>query len=93
MSRVIDCAGPEGNVFHIAALAQSWNRQIGNDRVGLLEATTRRLDAEWDKKGMPGASYEDALDTFDLWFKGCIDYEFVNDPRHEDYGEGDYDEV
>lgn len=88
MSRVFDLSGPEGNVFQIAAIAQSWNRQIGNDRPGLLEATRARLNAEaddsWSPKDANGGTYEDALDQFDLWFKGKIDYQFVNDPRNPD---------
>ncbi len=77
MSRVIDLAGPEGNVFHVAGIAKAWNRQLGkpySGRVNLLDATTNRLD------GREG-DYNDVLDTFDGWFSGLIDYEFVNDPR------------
>jgi len=53
----------------------------------MLTATSERIG------GAGRGTYEDALDTFDLWFKGKIPYRFVNDPREEDYGEGDYDEV
>ncbi len=78
MSRIIDLAGPEGNVFHLAALASSWNKQLGRPyntkRANLLDATTIRLE------GRTG-DYNDALDTFDDWFADVIDYEFVNDPR------------
>jgi hypothetical protein len=78
MSRIIDLAGPEGNVAHIAGIAKSWNYQIGlaNDpkRGSILDATTRRL-------GGKVGDYNDVLDTFDLWFEHKISYEFVNDPR------------
>lgn len=75
--RTIDLSGPDGNVFVIAGLAQAWNRQLGkpyNKRDDLLVATTTRLE------GKPG-DYEDALDTFDGWFKGIVTYDFINDPR------------
>ena len=75
MSRIIDLRGPEGNVFGIAGLAQSWNRQIGNNRKNILDETTTRLGG---KAGM----YEDVLDTFDIWFKDVIRYRFINDPRN-----------
>lgn len=74
--RQIDCEGPEGNVFMIAALARSWNRQLDRDMPDLLTATTDRLGGEV-------GDYTDALDTFDEWFDSFIDYEFVNDPRNE----------
>ena len=73
--RTIDLSGPEGNVFAIAGLAQSWNRQLKKPGRGcLLEATTKRLGATGD--------YNDALDTFDKWFKGFVEYTFINDPRN-----------
>jgi len=91
--RTLDLKGPEGNVFHIAAVAQSWCQQIVSSlpnpdgtsvyekrkKKGLLPATTTRIRGEYNRPG----SYEDALDTFDLWFKDKIAYEFLNDPREE----------
>lgn len=90
-ARVLDLSGPEGNVYCIAAIAQAWNRQIGNDRPSILAATKLRLQKESDEDWIPHGepAYNDVLDTFDLWFKDCIDYEFVNDPRVT--GEEDYD--
>lgn len=77
-ARPIDLSGPDGNVYAIAGLAQAWNRQIGNERVCILKTTTRRLQAETPPRA---GFYDDILDTFDEWFKGKIDYEFLNDPR------------
>jgi len=75
---VIDLCGPEGNVFHVAGLAQSWNNQLGKKKRGsLFDATATRL-------GHNHGGYEDVLDTFDEWFKGKITYTFLNDPRDPD---------
>jgi len=84
---VIDLAGPDGNVFNIAGIAKTWRSQLDWAPECMLTATSERIG------GAGRGTYEDALDTFDLWFKGKIPYRFVNDPREEDYGEGDYDEV
>lgn len=71
--RQIDCAGPEGNVYNIAAIFQSWNKQLKRSNVSIFDATTKRLGSVGD--------YNDVLDTFDEWMKPGISYEFLNDPR------------
>lgn len=90
-ARVFDLRGPEGNVFHIAGLAQSWNRQLDNDRPDIMTATTARLK-EADEWFEGTGDYNDVLDTFDLWFKDVISYAFVNDPRDPSTHEDDYED-
>lgn len=90
MSRIIDLDGPDGNVYQLAAIARSWNNQIGTEahkaRGCLIAATTARLG------GIVGG-YRDVLDTFDEWFEGKISYKFVGDPRVDvdDYDDDDDD--
>ena len=80
MSRTINLSGPEGNVFCIAGIAQTWNRQLGNTRPSILDEAEKRNVHD----------YIDVLDIFDEWFKG-IEYEFINDPRDPESYEYDYE--
>lgn len=67
----IDLAGPDGNVFALAGLAKTWDRQLGHKGWGLLEAADADPDCQ---------NYNDVLDLFDRRFKH-IEYTFLNDPR------------
>lgn len=93
--RTIDLSGPDGNVYGIAALAQTWNRQLGNGRQDIIKATSERLnresDEDWSPRDAKCGTYEDVLDTFDQWFKGKIAYEFMNDPRYPESAVDDED--
>lgn len=72
----IDLSGPEGNTFALAGRWHGWSKQLWPDEVPppITKATVERL-------GHNHGTYHDVLDTFDIRFKGVVDYEFINDPR------------
>ncbi len=70
--REIDLSSPQGNVFAIAGIAQTWNKQLRNDRPSLMDEAERREEC---------VDYNGVLDIFDEWFKGIVSYTFINDPR------------
>lgn len=82
MSREIDLRGPDGNVFAIAGIAKSWSQQLGEAK-NLMAEAERREDCH---------DYNGVLDIFDEWFKGIVDYTFINDPRDPDTMEDDWDD-
>lgn len=63
----IDLDNPaEGNAFGVGGLAHSWQKQLGEEPVSVLDGAQ---------------SFNEVLDRFDALFKGRIAYEFIHDPR------------
>jgi hypothetical protein len=79
--REINLSGPQGNVFAIAGIAQTWNKQLGNGRHSILIEADRRHNGVGD--------YIDVLNIFDEWFKDIVSYEFINDPRNPETSDPD----
>ena len=82
MSREIDLRSPDGNVFVIAGIAKTWSEQLGEAKNLMSEAEKREECTD----------YNGVLDIFDEWFKGRVDYTFINDPRDPETWDEFYDD-
>jgi hypothetical protein len=61
--RVIDLSGPDGNAYSLMAMARSWGRQIGMEKVDI-----DRIISE-----MTSGDYEHLLEVFEKYFGSIVE--------------------
>lgn len=70
-----DLDGPDGNVFTLLGLSRSWAKQLN------ITPPNLSVVKQGDGTFRPAENYNEILDNFDAFWKGRIEYQFLNDPR------------